>query len=348
MAKNDKILVILAGGESRRFQTTAKSWQDKAKTVNAEGIPFIVEIIKKAELSYKEICVSINSEKRKEEYKKLMKEYSVKIPKFVVDNSSILVEGVLKGIITAYEYYNKKHQPIQFISCDRPLMCLSLLKKIEITDSAIGLLKHSNGMIEPLLAIYETNLYFPDKFKTLPVARADLLPRINPKLEFFDIDKLLTENNLSFEILQNINNPTDLKETLEECNETHKKWKIPQSKVLLRKKIREEPEFTTLDETENFIEYLFENKHFYSAYLWSNIVENKFSSDNFEKYKIQALEEEYEYWIDNDNPFFALHALQDLIRNFPKEKTLETEKTIIDLKQKMGIKAKNSKNFKTM
>jgi hypothetical protein len=54
----------------------------------------------------------------------------------------------------------------------------------------------------------------------------------------------------------------------------------------------------------------------------------------------RCLRGEYDYWLDNNVPFLALHALQDLVYFFPEEKNPEVSKELDRLKTKIKIKSK--------
>jgi len=156
------VLAILAGGLSRRFQPSNAKWQDKALS-NFEGVPLLVNLIKRARKSYDTICISVNSYDREADYSNVIHKFESSIkPTFVVDKDNTEIRGVLRGIISVLEKYKEKE--IQFIPTDFPFINFKILESIRPENGGMGILNYSNGMIEPLLSFYGYPRYFPELF----------------------------------------------------------------------------------------------------------------------------------------------------------------------------------------
>ncbi|MHA1200531.1 MAG: NTP transferase domain-containing protein, partial [Candidatus Heimdallarchaeaceae archaeon] len=173
---SDRVLAILAGGSSRRFQSKEVQWSDKA-LMEYNAKPLLVHLIEECKEFYDEIGISLNSKARKKTYSKVIKSYvSSTSIEYIVDSTKIASEGVLKGIQTTMSYFMNKE--IQFIPSDRPNLLFEILDKLEVKPNGVSVFKYSNGMIEPLLALYGSNSRIPSQFHNISLSRADVPIRL--------------------------------------------------------------------------------------------------------------------------------------------------------------------------
>ncbi len=192
-------------------------------------------------------------------------------------------------------------------------------------------------MIEPLLSLYGSNIYFPKEFEQLPLTRADVLIRIAQHLQIYDATSILEENDLPSYIFDNINLQEDL------TSIGRRAYNIEDIRVPAPMKIKRNrisiPDSSK--ELNDFLWNLIESKYFYLAFLWSQYFRGKLSENDFREIGVACLREESIYWLDNNMPFLALHALQDLVNFYPEKETKEINQKITKLKTKINIKSKS-------
>ena len=334
---SDTVLIILAGGLSRRFQTQRSNWQDKA-LIPFHDIPILIHLLKKGKGFFPKISISVNTQARKSLYLKTIKQYEISpSPSFVIDKTNIKFKGVLLGIFSSLMQYEDNN--IQFIPSDRPFLELGILNNMSVNKCGTSFLCHENGMIEPLLCLCGSKTYIPPQFLKLHLSRADVIIRLSPHLQIYNATEILETNSLSPLIFKNINKPSDIQliehKIATTTNVTVLPPKIIQRSNLLKIEIEEKKENKS-----KFLQTLIETKNFYAAFLWGMHFEmnSKISREEYLDLASVALKHEYQYWIDNKLPFLALHALQDLLQTVPKEQDERNIRTIRELKERMEIK----------
>ena len=330
------VLAILAGGFSRRYQESNAQWQDKALS-NFEGVPLLVNLVNKARRFYDTICISVNSDARKEDYLNVFHQFEPSFkPDFVVDKDNNEIQGVLQGITSVLTKYQEKE--IQFIPTDFPFIDFKILENIRAKSGGVGILYYSSGMIEPLLTLYGCTRYFPKQFQRLSLSRADVMIRLSSHLNLYDIKQILEVNQLSPRVFSNINIQSDsnlVKDTRHESKSTI----MPIPREIRRfdlNKLNFPPESP---DNVNFIYEIIEKKQFYAAFLWSRYCfqKNMISSEDYQNFGKISLKQESQLWLDEDLLFLAIHALQDLIQYFPEEKDVKVVKEISFLRKKLSI-----------
>ena len=336
---SETVFAILAGGFSRRYQIKKADWKDKILLkVNDE--PLLVNLIRRSDKFYKQRIISVNTIERKEKYQKVLTSYNLsnKID-FIVDNKSSSFSGVLLGIASILN--EVKSSSVQFMPSDRPLLPFSLLKSLDVCNQGISILQYGSGLLETLLALYGANIYFPKEFGSLALSRADVLLRISPKLNFFNIEDIISLNELSPLIFRNVNVHNSAQITSLKVEEVEE-LKTPFPTKIVR--TLPEKDFDELDEENccDYIEKLNDLNNNYSAFLWSIYYKNRFliNMETYTDLGKKSLNSEYQFWVDNNVPFFALHALQDLLFFFPDEKTSSKRELVKALKMQMNIQSK--------
>ncbi len=334
---SETVLVILAGGLSRRYQKQSAEWQDKV-LLPFNGEPFLVNLIKRSNLFYGETVLSVNSATRKEEYRKILQNYNLMDQiDFIIDDQNSSFEGVMLGIGSTLRLLQGK--TVQFLPSDRPFIMLSLLKSMKICDDGVSFLQSETGMIEPLLALYGQKIYFPKQFEELTLGRADVLIRTAPMLKLYDSTAIIEMNNLPTKTFDNVNIQTELRKSAIDIQEFDK-LEMPSPNTIIRSLKSVEPE--SFDELYlyDFIEKMNDLHNNYSAFLWSRYFRKSsvLTEKDYEELAKKSLKAEHLFWKDNNIPFFALHALQDLIYYFPEETKDTILKDVKELKKKLIIK----------
>ena len=316
------VLVILVGGLSRRYQKQNTKWRDKI-LVKVNNEPLLVNLIRRSKSVYDKsvydkVVLSVNTIPRMEEYKKILQQYNLLNEiEFVIDDKRSSFTGVMLGISTTLR--NLEGNTVQFLPSDRPFLLLSLLKSMKVCDDGVSFFQSEIGMIEPLLAHYGSKIYFPKQFEELPLARADVLMRIAPTLRVYDSTAILKMNNLPLNTFDNINTHAELGAQSIDVQELNK-LKMPRSKTIIRSLNSVEPELFDELYLYDFIEKLNDTDNNYTAYLWASYF-RKASLLTEKEYRTLAkksLKAEHLFWKENNMPFFALHALQDLLYYFPE------------------------------
>ncbi len=330
------VLVILAGGLSRRYQKQNTEWQDKILfSFNDE--PFLVNLVRRSNLLYDEVVLSVNSAIRKEEYLTILQSYNLMDQiDFIIDDSNSSFEGAMLGVGSALRLLRGKS--VQFLPSDRPFLMLSLLKSMKICNDGVSIFQSETGMIEPLLALYGPKTYFPKQFEKLSLTRADVLMRTSPMLKLYDSTAIIEINNLPTKTFDNVNIQSELRTYTIDIQELDK-LEMPSPKTITRSLINMEPESFDESYLYDSIEKMNDLHNNYSAFLWSRHFRksSKLKEKDYEELAKKSLKAEYLYWKDNNMHFFALHALQDLVYYFPEEAKDTILKEVKELKKKLKI-----------
>ena len=331
---SDSVLAILAGGSSRRFQVGNKQWQDKA-LLEMNGAPLLIHLLNNSSMYYSDISISVNTKNRRKKYSDIIVNHLIsEMPNFIIDYQNSQFQGVFLGIYSVLRSLPNRN--IQFIPSDRPYLNFLILNKLKTVRFGVSILRYENGMIEPLLSLYGSDMYFPKEFEQLPLTRADALIRVAQHLQIYNITSILEENNLPSYIFDNINIQEDYTSVRKRTYDIEN-IQIPDPIKIKRNKI---PILDSSTDINDFLWNLIEEKYFYLAFLWSRYFRRKLSEHDFREIEIACLRRESVYWLDSNMPFLALHALQDLVNFYPEEETVKTSKKITELKTKIRIKSK--------
>ncbi|MEM2321090.1 MAG: molybdenum cofactor guanylyltransferase [Candidatus Bathyarchaeia archaeon] len=141
--------IILAGGQSRRFQNGSGRWVDKA-LAELFGKPLLVHIVENVKLVVDEIIICVNNAARGSHYLRVLENYSITDVKTCVDAKFPHVQGPFAAIATGLKKSGANHCVI--LPCDAPLIRPSvidyLLKLVEHLDICVPI--HPDGNIEAL------------------------------------------------------------------------------------------------------------------------------------------------------------------------------------------------------
>ncbi|MEM0049959.1 MAG: molybdenum cofactor guanylyltransferase [Candidatus Bathyarchaeia archaeon] len=142
--------IILAGGQSRRFQDGSGQWVDKALAV-LSGKPLLVHVIERVKPVVDEIIICVNEASRGEHYLKILKDYSITDVKTCVDMRFSRVQGPFVAIATGLKKAISEYCMV--LPCDTPFIKPSvidyLLRLVEDADICVP--THPNGKIESLM-----------------------------------------------------------------------------------------------------------------------------------------------------------------------------------------------------
>ncbi|MEM2273210.1 MAG: molybdenum cofactor guanylyltransferase [Candidatus Bathyarchaeia archaeon] len=142
--------VILAGGQSKRFQDSSGQWIDKALAV-LFGKPLLVHVVESVRPVVDEIIICVNEDSRGSRYLKILEKYSITDIKTCVDMRFSHVQGPSAAIATGLKKSGANYCII--LPCDTPFIKPSvvdyLLKLVEDLDVCVPI--HPNGNIEALM-----------------------------------------------------------------------------------------------------------------------------------------------------------------------------------------------------
>lgn len=145
-----KAALILAGGLAKRFQVEGRKWTDKA-LARIYGKPILVHIIEGVMPIVEEIIICVNNEKRKLEYSKVLRSYSIDQVKICTDICYPNISGPAVAITTGLKAAEADYCII--LPCDTPFIQPAVLEHLFYTvkESSIAVPIHSDGMLEPLM-----------------------------------------------------------------------------------------------------------------------------------------------------------------------------------------------------
>jgi len=208
-------------------------------------------------------------------------------------------------------------------------------------EKGISLLIHENGLVEPLLTLYGPNIESFLFFSDIPLSRADAFLRLVSNIHLYDVSAFIRQEQLDPSVLLNVNQPLSNSD-LQYNSVSYSGLSLPLYKTISKKGLDEVIPINTEDELVRYTSVLIEMKHSYRAFLISLKMFRKkiISLNTFMKCGLTALRSEYEYWIEQGLPFFALHALQDIQYYFPDVINKKEKKSIHDLKESLNINTK--------
>ncbi|MEM1514768.1 MAG: molybdenum cofactor guanylyltransferase [Candidatus Bathyarchaeia archaeon] len=142
--------IILAGGQSSRFQDGSGQWLDKALAV-LSGKPLLAHIVENVKPVVDEIIICVNDATRGFHYLKIMEEYLITNVKTCIDIKFPHIQGPFAAIATGLKGVNADYCII--VPCDMPFIRPSvvdyLLKLVEKLDTCVPI--HPDGNIETLM-----------------------------------------------------------------------------------------------------------------------------------------------------------------------------------------------------
>ncbi len=191
--------VVLSGGNSKRFG------KDKA-LLELSGRPLILHVLDRITGVTEEIIVVAGSQSQLDQYSKFLPS-TVKVVK-----DSYNIQSPLAGALTGFQHARGKYTIM--LACDTPF----LSKKVVtfLLDLCIGkdatIPKWPNDYLEPLHAIYRTNLAFKAVKEALERRRLNMVSMIKnlKEVNYVNVSAL---KKLDPELLTflNINDPNDFK-----------------------------------------------------------------------------------------------------------------------------------------
>ncbi len=214
---------ILSGGRSKRLDQITK---DKG-LLEILGKPMIQYIIEECRKIASEIIIVVSNEN----FSVYNEIFSNIVDRIVIDNSEN-IKSPLIGAKAAFEHASNQYTFL--LPCDIPLLkkeVLSFLSKQEGYDAIIPRWPRKK-YIEPLLAVYRTEIALNKTIKALKEKKLDMKSMICqlPKVLYVSINDLkIVDPNMDF--LQNVNTENDLKKV------TKRLLQHPFSKNVLPKEI---------------------------------------------------------------------------------------------------------------
>ncbi len=339
-----RILGILAGGKSRRFNRYSNTEYDKA-LIKINGKPLLIHIIENSLSYYSDVCLSVDTNTKKNKYEEILTKFDLKKEvSIIVDiKNNNKTHGVLKGISSLLLTHNKRE--IQLMTTDRPNIDIKLLRSLEVQPNSVSILVYQNGLFEPLLSLYGKNFDYNSISLKLPLNRGDVFFRQAEKLQLYNLSQIIEDNKLSKDFFLNLNYPQDYQSSVLKPRDTYiiTKYKSIINRVNINGKL--EPKELSIDEFHDTYNKFINNGEYYRAFLFSLYfkLENAIDSEIFTQNAKKALLGEYSYWKDKSLHFLELHALQDLVYYAPTEVTKDILKEIELLKKLMNIRSKKRK-----
>ncbi|MEM1587141.1 MAG: molybdenum cofactor guanylyltransferase [Candidatus Bathyarchaeia archaeon] len=203
--------VVLAGGQSKRFQDGSGRWVDKALAI-LSGKPLLMHVIEGVRPVVDEIIICVNDATREAHYLKVLENYSITNVKTCVDMKFSHVRGPSVAIATGLK--ESRADYCMILPCDTPFIKPSivdyLLKHVENIDICVPI--HPDGNIETLMfscnrekaAKIAEALCFLGRSKPVDIMRA------SSKIRFISTINELKKLDPNFQSFININFRPDL------------------------------------------------------------------------------------------------------------------------------------------
>jgi molybdopterin-guanine dinucleotide biosynthesis protein A len=149
--------LILAGGESRRFQIKYEQWYDKA-LAELFGKPLLVHVVENVCSVVDEVIICINDKTRKAKYVQALKKYNLGDVKFVVDEKISDVSGPNVAIMTGLK--STRADLCVTLPCDMPLLKPQVIEYFFDTagDAQVTVPMWPNGRLETLVTVVERDI----------------------------------------------------------------------------------------------------------------------------------------------------------------------------------------------
>ncbi|MEM2902057.1 MAG: molybdenum cofactor guanylyltransferase [Candidatus Bathyarchaeia archaeon] len=204
--------IILAGGQSRRFQLGGKQWIDKA-LITLSGKPLLVYVIESVIPAVDEIIICVNSQTRKLRYSKVLKHFSIKNVKLFVDKQFTSVKrGPAAAIATGLNASSADHCVI--LPCDTPFIQPSVVDFMfaALRKACIAVPIHPNGKLETLMMVCQrsTVARISETLCEIGRDRPDDIIRGAPEISYISTINELRYFDPEFKSFININSLEDL------------------------------------------------------------------------------------------------------------------------------------------
>jgi len=203
----NRAAAILAGGESSRLRNKA--------VTPFSGQPMILHVINKCRDVVDELLVIVNTREQENDVSRAIGE--VEGLRIVLDRSEQFLSPLL-GARTAFE--NSRSRLTLLLPCDAPLIKTSVLdllfRMIDGWDAVIP--RHPNGHIEPLHAVYRTDVsrkLARDTISSGKRSMKDLITRLNSLYLSTNIIEQLDPQLESFANVNTVNDLRNLKRRVE-------------------------------------------------------------------------------------------------------------------------------------
>lgn len=207
----ERAAIVLAGGQSKRFQTNKRQWIDKAQA-KLFGKPLLIHVIEKVATVVDEVIVCANNDERKISYSKLLNEFSIENVKLCADKQLERIGGPLVAIFTGLETANANYCII--LPCDVPLIQPKVVEHLfKAAKSACAAVPvHPSGRIEPLMMACRRldMLCIAEILCKLSRNRPDDLIRGSSEIEFISTVGELKNYDPELTSFVNINSQGDL------------------------------------------------------------------------------------------------------------------------------------------
>jgi molybdopterin-guanine dinucleotide biosynthesis protein A len=203
-------VLVLAGGEAKRFQTESSAWKDKA-LAKIDDKPFLVHIIENLQGAVDKVAVSVNSPERQAQYRQVLEKYSIKDVEFVLDQLSP-IRGPLLAITSGLKAVNAEYTLV--VPTDMPFLqpkvANHLLEACRGFDVAVPM--WPDGTLETLLMALrrESCLEITETLLALGKANADSILRAAGKLHLISPLQEISLLDPALQSFININTPTEL------------------------------------------------------------------------------------------------------------------------------------------
>jgi molybdopterin-guanine dinucleotide biosynthesis protein A len=212
--------LILAGGQSKRFQLEGKQWIDKA-LVTLSGKPLLIHVIENVIPVVDETIICVNSLTRKLQYSKVLKHFSIKNVKLCVDREFTSVKkGPAAAIATGLNATNVDHCMI--LPCDTPFIRPSVVDFMfdALRKACIAVPIHPNGKLETLMIACQrsTTAHIAETLCEIGRDRPDDIIRGAPEVFYISIINELKNFDPEFKSFININSHEDLNLLLTRVN----------------------------------------------------------------------------------------------------------------------------------
>ncbi len=146
----NRAVLILAGGQAKRFQVEPESWKDKA-LARLYGKPLLVHIIERISDVTEEIVVCVNNESRKTKVSEILEKYSMRNVRFCIDEENPHVAGPLLAIASGLKSTSAEY--CLTLPCDVPFIQPKVVDYLfnAVRDSCVAAPIWPDGGLEALI-----------------------------------------------------------------------------------------------------------------------------------------------------------------------------------------------------
>jgi molybdopterin-guanine dinucleotide biosynthesis protein A len=209
MAK--RAVIILAGGQAKRFQVRPEQWEDKALAMLC-GKPLLAHIIERISDVVDEIVICASDEARKARFSEALQEYSIRNVKICTDEKTPYVAGPLVAIATGLKFTSADY--CLTLPCDVPLIQPRVVDYLfnVVRGSYVAVPIWPDGGLESLMMVCERpiTVQMADALCELRRRRPDDIIRGASKVLFVSTVGDLRKLDPEFKSFVNINLREDL------------------------------------------------------------------------------------------------------------------------------------------